>query len=182
MIYLIGSLRNPYVPQLGNVLRTHGYEAFDDWYGAGPEADDYWQRHEKQRGVSYQQALKNPAARNVFRFDKLHLDKCDDVVLVMPAGKSGHLEFGYAIGTGKRGYVLFDKEPERWDVMYGFATEVCFGEQQLLEALRKHGSTINPPTQLADQAAAFWRTRKEADDFCTAQAAVKEAGPQAGEA
>lgn len=137
MIYIIGSLRNPNVPCLANTLRRYGHEIFDDWYSAGPEADDHWQAYETQRSRTYQEALRAPAANNVFRFDKLHLDKADTVVLVMPAGKSGHLEFGYSIGMGKRGFVYFDREPERWDVMYRFATDVVFGEQELIEALRK---------------------------------------------
>ena len=40
-IYIIGSLRNPNVPQIGNTVRAAGFEAFDDWHGTGPEADDH---------------------------------------------------------------------------------------------------------------------------------------------
>ena len=40
-IYTIGSLRNEKVPLIANALRDAGHEVFDDWYGAGPEADDY---------------------------------------------------------------------------------------------------------------------------------------------
>jgi hypothetical protein len=135
MIYLIGSLKNPRVPELAETLRNEGYEVFDDWYAPGPETDDYWQRYETYRGRSYKEAIGGLHAWNVFRFDKLHLDRARSVVLVMPAGKSGHLEFGYSIGMGKRGIVYFDKEPERWDVMYRFANDVVFGEQELIEAL-----------------------------------------------
>jgi nucleoside 2-deoxyribosyltransferase len=49
----------------------------------------------------------------------------------MPAGKSAHLELGYMIGRGKPCFVLFDEEPERWDVMYQFATAVCFSYEEL---------------------------------------------------
>jgi hypothetical protein len=67
------------------------------------------------------------------------MGRCDTVVLCMPAGKSGHLEFGYCCGTGKRGFILFDQEPERYDVMYRFAIEsggdVCFNLNQLVEGL-----------------------------------------------
>jgi len=55
----------------------------------------------------------------------------------MPAGKSGHMELGYMIGQGKPCFVYFDKEPERWDVMYQFAKEVCFSMEELkLELLK----------------------------------------------
>lgn len=137
MIYLIGSLRNDKVPNLANDLRTQGYDVFDDWHAPGPETDDFWMKYEKMRGRSYADALNSPHAWNVFRFDKLHLDKADTVVLVMPAGKSGHLEFGYSIGMGKCGIVFFDGEPERWDVMYRFATGLCFTRGQLNSVLER---------------------------------------------
>lgn len=139
IIYLIGSLRNPELPVIGNALRQAGHEVFDDWFGAGPEADDYWQKHEKQRGTSYYNALHGYAAENVFEFDKRHLNRADAVVLVMPAGKSGHLELGYAIGAGKKGYILFQEEPDRWDVMYRFAIasggDVYFNTTDLVRGL-----------------------------------------------
>ena len=135
-IYVIGSLRNPNIPSIGNAIRTIGFEAFDDWHSAGPTADDEWQRYERECGRSYGEALRGYAAKNVFAFDKKHLDRCDAAVLVMPAGKSGHLELGYMLGKGKIGYVLFDQEPERWDVMYQFADVVFFSGEEFLEYLR----------------------------------------------
>ena len=52
-IYVIGSLRNEQVPNIANKLRKAGHEVFDDWYAAGPEADDYWQTYEKGKGHVY---------------------------------------------------------------------------------------------------------------------------------
>ena len=136
-IYIIGSLRNPGVPELAKLLRSEGFYVFDDWFAAGPTADDCWQAYEKSKGSSYPEALYGHAARNVFEFDKRHLDAADIAILLMPAGKSGHLELGYVIGSGKTGYVLFDKEPERWDVMYQFASGVFYDTESLLKALEK---------------------------------------------
>lgn len=123
-VYLIGSLRNPQVPELAKWLRAKGYDVFDDWYAAGPEADDYWQKYETDRGHTYAEALKGYAAKHVYNFDLAHLKRCDAGVLLMPAGKSGHLELGYMIGMGKPGFVVFDKVPDRYDVMYQFANGV----------------------------------------------------------
>ncbi len=123
-IYLIGSLRNPAIPEIARQLRVEGFDVFDDWYAAGPEADDYWQKYEQNRNHSYEQALSGYAAQHVYQFDKRHLDRCDIGILALPAGKSGHLELGYMIGTGKPGLILLDKEPERFDVMYNFATGI----------------------------------------------------------
>jgi len=142
VVYLIGSLRNPEVNRIAAAIRELGYEVFDDWTAAGPTADDSWRDYEKQRGHTYPQALQGFAAKHVFAFDKFHLDRANIAVLLMPAGKSGHLELGYFLGTGKPGYVLFDQEPERFDVMYQFATGVFLEEQGLLDALANLRRTI----------------------------------------
>ena len=72
-IYLIGSLRNPRIPEIAEQLRNAGHEVFDDWYAAGPEADDYWQKYEQNRGHNYKQALEGYAAKHVYNFDKFQL-------------------------------------------------------------------------------------------------------------
>ncbi len=136
-VYLIGSLRNKGVPILGSKLRALGMDVFDDWHAGGPEADDEWRRYHVDRGDDYQTALRSFMAEHVFEFDKKHLDRCDMAVMLMPAGRSGHLEFGYMRGSGKTGYILFDKEPERWDVMVQFATDVYFSEEKFLADMEK---------------------------------------------
>jgi hypothetical protein len=136
-IYLIGSLRNPKIPKFGNELRALGFDVFDDWMAAGPEADDYWQKYEQQRGHTFDQALKGYAAQHVYHFDLKHLNRCDVGILMLPAGKSGHLELGYMIGRGKPGFILYDKEPKRFDVMYNFATGVYFNKKNLFKALKE---------------------------------------------
>ena len=136
-IYLIGSLRNPRIPVLAEDLRSRGWEVFDDWHAAGPEADDHWQRYEEARGHDYITALAGYAANHVWAYDKAHLDRASRGVLVLPAGKSGHLELGYMIGQGKPGYILLDKEPERYDVMYRFADAVCETDDELFKALER---------------------------------------------
>ncbi len=135
MIYLIGSLRNPLVPDIANALRKEGHEVFDQWYGAGPNADDHWMEYCKNKGMNFKEALADAGAQHVYKFDRTYLDLSDTVVLVLPAGKSGHLELGYALGRGKRGYILLSGEPERYDVMYNFATGVFTSLEELIECL-----------------------------------------------
>lgn len=137
MIYLIGSLRNPEVPKIANKLRDAGFDVFDDWFAAGPDADDKWRDYERGRGRSFREALSGYAARHVFAFDREHLERASDVVLVCPAGKSGHLELGWALGKGKRGYILIDS-PDRWDVMYQFADGVFDSVEELIGQLATH--------------------------------------------
>lgn len=136
-IYLIGSLRNPAVPQLANALRAMNFDVFDDWHSAGETADDSWRDYEKARERSYVEALRDSyAAQHVFDFDLHHLNRAHAAILMMPAGKSGHLELGWMLGQRKKGYVLLDN-PDRWDVMYKFADGVFATQEELLEQLRK---------------------------------------------
>jgi hypothetical protein len=148
MIYIIGSLRNPQIPVIGNKLRELGQEVFDDWHGAGHEADDKWKEYEQLRGRSYREALQGYAAKHVFAFDRTHLDRADSVLLVLPAGRSGHLEFGYSVGQGKKGYILLD-DPDRWDVMYQFAFvnegNIFYSEQELYAHFTTATAQPTPP-------------------------------------
>ena len=145
-IYVIGSLRNDNIPRIASDLRSLGFDAFDDWYSAGPEADDYLRDYYRSRGLPYSEVLNSYAARHIFEFDKKHLDRCDYAVLVLPAGKSGHLELGYVIGLGKPGYILMDGEPERVDIMHSFATKVFMNKEEMLEYFRNSDRQKNLQT------------------------------------
>lgn len=140
VIYIIGSLRNKIVPIIANKLRktNKDWEVFDSWYAPGPHADDYLKDYCKAKGLSYKETLKDHAATHIFGFDVKHIIRSTDVVMVMPAGKSGHLELGWSLGKGKRGYVLFDKEPDRVDIMYQFATDIFFDFDELVSELKKY--------------------------------------------
>lgn len=132
-VYIIGSLRNENVVRLEIELRKLDYAVFAQWYGAGPAADDYWKKYEQDKGRTYGQALYSGAATHVFNLDKTFLEKADMAVLLLPAGKSGHLECGVAIGAGKRAFIVFEEEPDdRWDLMYRFAERVFFSQQDFL--------------------------------------------------
>jgi hypothetical protein len=135
--YVIGSLRNEKIVAFANALQAEGYEAFCDWKSPGPDADNFLRDYAKERGLNYKQTLQTYAAKHIFEFDKFHLDRTDAAVLFMPAGKSAHMELTYTIGRGKPGFIVFDSEPERIDVMYQFATDLFFSQEEFFEYLRK---------------------------------------------
>lgn len=140
MIYIIGSLRNKNVPIISNQLRAVNkeWEIFDSWYAPGPKADDYLRNYCSGKGMTYKETLHDYAATHIFEFDEYHLNRATDVVLIMPCGKSGHLEMGWGLGKKKRGYVLFNQVPKRVDIMYQFATDIFFNFEELAEELKKH--------------------------------------------
>ena len=133
-LYLIGSLKNERIPILAQRIRKDNpdLEVFDDWYSAGPDADDCWKAHQRSKGLSYREALEGPAARNVFSFDKTHLDRSSHALLVLPAGKSGHMEIMYAAyGVGAKTAILLDPEDVRWDVMYQFIPTILHSDKEI---------------------------------------------------
>lgn len=141
-IYLIGSLRNKKIPHIAREIREKtGLRVFDDWFSPGPEADDFWRKYEKVRGSTYREALTNWAGKHVFEFDHHHVNKSEIGLLIMPAGKSGHLELGYMIGQKKPCFIYFDEEPERWDIMYQFCFlnkgNIFFKKKDLFARLKK---------------------------------------------
>jgi hypothetical protein len=140
-IYLIGSLANKNIPHIANRIREHGYEVFDQWWSPGPLADSYLGHYAKIRGMGYKETLQDYAAKNIFEFDKKHLLRADAAIMAMSAGKSAHLELGFFCGSGKPGYVLFDKEPSKVDIMYQFASDLFFNEEELFARLRKDFKT-----------------------------------------
>lgn len=156
-IYICGSLRNEKILDLTTELQNKfpQHTIFSDWYAAGPEADDHWKSYEQERGNDYITALGNPAAQNVFNFDKTHILESDIMILMCPAGKSGHLETGWHAGvaaatrqysrllgadvyklTPKATYILLDEEDVRWDVMYNFVDKVFMRSEDLIEEIK----------------------------------------------
>lgn len=138
VIYLVGSLRNPKIPQIATILRAEGHDVFDDWYSPGHECDEKWKEYEGIRGRTYLEALNGYHAWHQFEFDRTHIHRADIGVLVAPAGRSAHLELGYMIGRGQRGYILLEGEPDpaRWDLMYKFAHGIALDVEQLTEMVR----------------------------------------------
>ena len=139
IIYLIGSLRNRTgVMNVANRLQkiSPDWEIFTSWLAPGPRADDYLRDYGKMKGLSYEETLKDYASTHIFEFDKFHIDRATDVIAIMKIGRSGHLELGYAVGKGKRGYILFDETPKRVDIMYQFATQIFFNFNDLVKELK----------------------------------------------
>jgi len=134
-IYVMGALKNPKCQVHAMTLRVafSKWGVFDDWQAAHHEADDEWRAYELAKGNTYEKALREPAAQNVFMFDKTHLDLSTHGLLVLPAGKSAHLELGYLRGRNCYTAILLDDEYDRWDVMYAFADIVTHDITEIID-------------------------------------------------
>jgi len=61
--------------------------------------------------------VRHPRAIEGFDADFAAMEKADTFVLVLPCGKSAHLELGWAIGAGKRTAILLE-DPVEPELMY----------------------------------------------------------------
>ena len=136
-VYLIGSLNNPNIVKLTKKLHEAGIYAFSQWACSGPDADKWWALYGKEMGWSYREILQSAFVQTAFHFDFHHMKESAACVLVMPAGKSAHAEFGWFVGSGRKAYILFDGEPDRPDLMPpNLATKYFFNEEDLIKELK----------------------------------------------
>ncbi len=140
-VYVASSWRNEIQPMVVLAIREAGHEVYDFRHphlgpgkrGAGfhwSEIDSEWERWTPGE---FREALSHPIAMDGFAADLEGLRWCDVVVLVMPCGRSAHLELGWAIGAGKTTAILLDAgEPE---LMYGLAHALCVSMWEVLQVL-----------------------------------------------
>lgn len=140
MIYVASSWRNEQQPMIVAVLRAANFEVYDF---KNPGKDDHgfhwssieggWQTWDGKQFIA---ALDHPIAKDGFAKDMRALDRADICVLLLPCGRSAHLEAGYAAGRGKKLIIVLDEtgklEPE---LMYKMADHVVVGAMDLLAAL-----------------------------------------------
>ena len=137
-IYLASSWRNPLQPSTVALLREFGHEVYDF---RNPGGKTGFARH--QCGISpvmsiegYLTALESKRAAEGFTSDKEALDACDACVLLLPCGRSAHLEAGYAVGQGKKVYVLLNETGFEPELMYLLCNGIFTSIEQLLETLQ----------------------------------------------
>lgn len=137
-IYVASSWRNPYQAEVVDTLRAAGFEVYDFKNPAAnnhgfhwSEIDGGWQTWIPTR---YRAALEHPIAVQGFAADWGAMEWADTGVLVLPCGRSAHLEAGYFAGARKALYILMldAQEPE---LMYRMADHVCLSVEELLERL-----------------------------------------------
>lgn len=66
--------------------------------------------------------MKQQRVQEAFKEDRKYLDWADIVVMLMPCGRSAHIEAGYMVGKGKKLYIIGGFEKGEFETMYGFAS------------------------------------------------------------
>jgi hypothetical protein len=138
-VYLASSWRNQDQPFVVEQLRDAGHEVYDFRNPSDHDAGFDWSWID--RGwlhwdtTEFRTALQHPLAEKGYTLDKAALDWCDACVMLMPCGRSAHLELGYAVGTGKRTIVYLVDDHCEPELMYKLADQICVSPDELLRAL-----------------------------------------------
>ena len=104
-IYVASSWRNLHQPRIVGLLREQGHLVYDfrhphtgddgfSWH----EVDPNWKSWDTRK---FRGALSHPLAERGYQYDIDALDTSEVVVLLLPSGKSAHVEAGYAAGRGR---------------------------------------------------------------------------------
>jgi len=141
-IYVASSWKNEIQPELVKHLRAAGHEVYDFRHPTEDDEGFSWEEIEGQwQGWTPGQflaALSHPAAVRGFLHDFEAMERADTGVLVLPCGKSAHLEAGYFAGAGKRLFILM-KDHDTPELMYKLATRVCTSVEELLAEIEGKG-------------------------------------------
>jgi hypothetical protein len=139
-IYVASSWRNWTQPAVVAALREAGHEVYDFRNPAPGDNGFGW----RQLGLGdakewtpeiFREALRHPVARRGFDLDMNALRACDACVLVLPCGRSAHLELGWATGAGKRTLVLTAETLDEPELMYLMHDGICLSIDEVIAEL-----------------------------------------------
>lgn len=137
-VYVASSWRNPAHDAVCAVLTAAGINHYNfkapdggtgfswDQVGGPPLSNAGTTR----RG-DYRLMIEHPRAVEGFDADFAAMEKADTFVLVLPCGKSAHLELGWAVGAGKRTAILLE-DPMQPELMYRMVDHLSPSVHELL--------------------------------------------------
>lgn len=146
-IYLASSWRNAIQPDAVSMLRAAGHDVYDFRNPpngvkgfAWSEIDPDWQAWS---AVRYRDLLTtNSAAALGYMNDFRGMEWADTCVLLLPCGRSAHLEAGWFAGRGKR-LIIWTRDGEEPELMALMAHHICTSAAEVLAAL----SPFSPLTE-----------------------------------
>lgn len=138
-VYVASSWRNTYQQEVVKRLRDAGYDVYDfknprpgDNGFHWSEIDPTWKEWMPQQFIN---GLNHSIAQRGFNSDMTALASCEICVLVLPSGRSAHIEAGYAAGAGKKVFVLIPEKIEP-ELMYKMTAGQCSDIDGLLSMLK----------------------------------------------
>lgn len=181
-IYIASSWKNKYQQQLVEELRKRGHKVYDFKHPCGRNDVPVWE------SVSVTQNLRSAYVENRLKggeFKRMLLDRlsverfkehfsamqdADTCILLLPAGRSSHIEAGHMNGMGKRVFVMDTSKEVTPELMYLALDDYFFDFDELYKAVDKPipgvcrvcGCTEDNPCEHPDHGTCWW-----VDDDCT---------------
>lgn len=138
-IYVASSWRNAEQPVVVGKLRELGHTVYDfrnprpgDHGFAWSEIDPDWIGWQPR---AFRVCLDHPVAVAGFASDFDAMRWADAFVLVLPCGRSAHLEAGWAIGAGKPTAILLHEDKFEPELMYRMADLIACDLDEVSEWL-----------------------------------------------
>jgi hypothetical protein len=126
-IYVASSWRNSHQPSVVMALLERGHRVYDFRHPVEGNDGFSWAKVDPHWEVwdysAYTKALSHPLCEQGFALDYSSMALCDSCVLVLPSGRSSHLEAGYFVGAGKT-LVVYMPEMMEPDMMYKMADQI----------------------------------------------------------
>ncbi len=138
-IYLASSWKNGYFPSVYNLLIQYGFDVYNF---RNPKINDFgfsWNEIDKNWDEwfidDYLKALNNPKSVKGYDNDFAGMQWCDICVLLLPSGRSAHLEAGYIKGQNKK-LIIHIPQYDEPDLMYKLADGITKNTDELLNLLQ----------------------------------------------
>lgn len=119
-LYVASSWRNAPYPEVVAAMIADGHDVYD--FRNPPGGTGFsWQQVDATNAKTieaYYCAIDTETAERGFASDEHYLNGCDALLLVLPCGRSAHLEAGFAIGQGKKVVILLHEDAFEPELMY----------------------------------------------------------------
>lgn len=140
-IYVASSWRNHDQPSAVRRLEGEGHEVYnfrnprpgDHGFAWSDVAVDWLDWTPK----GYVKAVEHPLAESGFKSDMDAMAWADTFVLVLPCGRSAHLELGWAVGQGKRTAILLSDEGFEPELMYKMVDLIALDMSEVIDWLEE---------------------------------------------
>ena len=142
-IYVASSWRNEFQPDVVSELRKNGFDVYDfkennKWFH-WTDIDPNWKQWNFK---DFDHALQHEIANKGYGKDYHAMEEADACVLVLPAGRSAHMEAGWCKGERKYTCVYFPPEMPFTSVdvelMYKLADYISMDISFIITHLKNH--------------------------------------------
>jgi hypothetical protein len=140
-IYVASSWRNEARQQATvHALRGAGHEVYDFRNPAPGDNGFSWRQCATPEQLKdprrfRDEVLTSDIARDGFAKDMEALRAAEATVIVLPCGRSAHLELGYAVGAKQRTIVYLDDPMSEPELMYLACSTICVSLAEVVAAL-----------------------------------------------